>query len=81
MAGLPKSVIERAKEILKYQESANSTATKFSFGDEVSVNSNTKENVNVAEVLSVLSDIDMDTVSPLVAFATLQNLVDKVKKQ
>jgi len=80
LAGLPKSVIDRAKEILKYQESANSTATKFSYGDEVITNSNTKENINVQEVLSVLSDIDMDTVSPLVAFATLQNLVDKVKK-
>lgn len=81
LAGLPKSVIERAKEILKYQESANTTAAKFSFeGDEVNINSNTKENINVSEVLSVLSDIDMDTVSPLVAFATLQNLVDKVKK-
>lgn len=81
LAGLPKSVIERAKEILKYQESANTTAAKFSFeGEEVNINSNTKENINVAEVLSVLSDIDMDTVSPLVAFATLQNLVDKVKK-
>lgn len=80
IAGFPKSVIARAKEILKYQESANNTATLNSFSEEVVSNSSTKTNVNVAEVISILSDIDMNTISPLVAFSTLQNLVDKVKK-
>ena len=81
IAGLPKTVITRAKEILRYQESANNTAARESFGEEVVTNSSTKSNVNVAEVISILSDIDMNTISPLVAFSTLQNLVDKVKKQ
>ena len=80
LAGLPKSVIARAKDLLKYQESANTRATKESFGDEVVSNSNAKDNINIAEIIGVLSDIDMNTVSPLVAFSTLQNLVDKVKK-
>lgn len=80
IAGLPKSVIERAKQILEIQESANSSATKVSYDSLPCNNSNTKQNVNVAEVISVLSDIDMNNISPLVAFSTLQNLVDKVKK-
>ena len=37
-------------------------------------------NANVAEVINVLKEMDMDTISPLMAFGTLQNLVDKVKK-
>jgi len=35
---------------------------------------------NGLEVVNVLRDIDMDTISPIMAFGTLQNLVDKVKK-
>lgn len=80
IAGLPKSVITRAKEILEIQESANTSATKISYENVAQKNSKTKENINVAEVISILSDIDMNNVSPLVAFSTLQNLVDKVRK-
>lgn len=80
IAGLPKSIIDRAKEILEFQERANLKATKDSFSDQEIKNSNTKENINTREILNILSDIDMNTVSPLVAFSTLQNLVDKVKK-
>ena len=80
IAGLPKSIIDRAKEILEFQEQANLKATKDSFSDTEIKNSNTKENINTREILNILSDIDMNTVSPLVAFSTLQNLVDKVKK-
>ena len=81
LAGLPKQVITRAKELLKYQEGANTAATLNSFnGQEDIKNSKTKENVNTAEIIGILSDIDMNSVSPLVAFSTLQNLVDKVKK-
>ena len=37
-------------------------------------------NANVAEIVNVLKEMDMDNISPLMAFGTLQNLVDKVKK-
>ena len=80
LAGLPEEIIARAKEILYFQETANSSATKNSFNEKTLTSSKTKENINVTEVLNILSDIDMNTVSPLVAFSTLQNLVDKVKK-
>ena len=81
LAGLPKELIDRAKEILTIQENTNVSATKLSFDQAVAQkNSKSKDNINVSEIISVLSDLDMDTVSPLVAFSTLQNLVDKVKK-
>ena len=35
---------------------------------------------NVAEIINVLKETDMNNISPLMAFGTLQNLVDKVKK-
>ena len=44
--------------------------------DEVKVDTN----ANVAEIVNVLKEMDMDNISPLMAFGTLQNLVDKVKK-
>lgn len=80
IAGLPEGIIQRAKEILHFQEKANTKATIDSLKDAEVKNTNTKENINVREILNILSDIDMNTVSPLVAFSTLQNLVDKVKK-
>lgn len=82
IAGLPEGVVSRAKEILDIQEEANEGATKVSYNlIESHKNSNTKANVNVDEIISVLTDIDMNSISPLVAFSTLQNLSDKVKKQ
>ena len=36
-------------------------------------------NPNAVEVINVLKEMDMNTISPLMAFGTLQNLVDKVK--
>ncbi len=81
LAGIPKEIIERAKTILAIQEAANENATKVSFDSEPVASSKTKQNVNITEVLNILGDVDMDNITPLVAFATLQNLVDKVKKQ
>lgn len=76
LAGLPKELIVRAKEILSVQEEANKEATIQSgnFKNEASFHPNT------AEILNILKEIDMDTISPIMAFGTLQNLVDKVKK-
>lgn len=80
IAGLPKSIITRAKEILAIQESQQTSTGTINYDEVQAKNSNTKTNINIAEVISILSDIDMNSVSPLVAFSTLQNLVDKVKK-
>ena len=75
LAGLPKEIISRAKEILVEKE--NKAGKSVS-----NINSEQKidTSANVAEIINVLKEMDMDTVSPLMAFGTLQNLVDKVKK-
>ena len=78
LAGLPVELITRAKEILKVVEEQNSNKT-IANNEDNKVN-NFDTNANVAEIVNVLKEMDMDTISPLMAFGTLQNLVDKVKK-
>jgi len=75
LAGLPKDLVNRAKEILKVQESRHIT-TK----NDVENNETYKTTANISEVINILKEMDMNTISPLMAFGTLQNLVDKVKK-
>lgn len=75
LSGLPKEIIDRAKEILVEREDGGVTSNPVSSGD-VKIDTS----ANVAEIVNVLKEMDMDTISPLMAFGTLQNLVDKVKK-
>ena len=76
LAGLPDELVSRAKEVLKVQEEANKQAAIES-GNFVDASAYCP---NAIEVINVLRDMDMDTISPIMAFGTLQNLVDKVKK-
>ncbi len=76
LAGLPDELVLRAKEVLKVQEDANRKASQET-GNFVDVQEYCP---NGAEVINILRDMDMNTISPIVAFGTLQNLVDKVKK-
>ena len=75
LAGLPNELISRAKEILIERENDEPAIVK-SNSDSVKV----ETNANVAEIINVLKDTDMNNISPLMAFGTLQNLVDKVRK-
>lgn len=74
LAGLPDELISRAKEILNERESAGNVSRQTNIKPEFEINA------NVAEVINVLKEMDMNNISPLMAFGTLQNLVDKVKK-
>ena len=76
LAGLPDELVKRAKEVLKVQEDANRQAVIES-GNFVDVDNYCP---NGTEVINILRDMDMNTISPIMAFGTLQNLVDKVKK-
>ena len=73
LAGLPDELVSRAKEILSERENKSETVTNISEGK-------VQTSANVSEIINVLKEMDMDTISPLMAFGTLQNLVDKVKK-
>ena len=76
LAGLPNELVSRSKEILRMQEEINDLSPRPQISDNVAVKNN---HFNTDEIINVLKDLDMDTVSPLMAFGTLQNLVDKVK--
>ncbi len=76
LAGLPEELLSRAKEVLKIQEDANREASKET-GNRVDVET---YQPNGIEVINILRDLDMDNITPIMAFGTLQNLVDKVKK-
>ena len=80
MSGLPACIINKAKEILTVQEEFAESNAKIDLFKSVDTEKKTKNNINVDEVINVLAELDMNTVSPLIAFSTLQNLVDKVKK-
>ena len=75
LSGLPNEIIDRAKQILIEREVENKNVGVVS-NQEVKIDTN----ANVAEIVNVLKEMDMDTISPIMAFGTLQNLVDKVKK-
>jgi len=76
LAGLPEELVIRAKEILKVQEEANRKASQET-GNFIDIDSYCPCGT---EVINVLRDLDMNNISPIMAFGTLQNLVDKVKK-
>ena len=73
LAGLPEELISRAKQVLVERENDKPVVANV---QDMKIDTN----ANVAEIVNVLKEMDMDTISPLMAFGTLQNLVDKVKK-
>ena len=73
---MPDALITRAKEVLSAQEQAANSITVGEF-DGVKV---PEIDPNAIEIINTLKEMDMNTISPLMAFGTLQNLVDKVRK-
>ncbi len=71
LAGVPDCVTERAKSILKSIEKGDRTFE--------SDNAEEEESRQLSEVETVLSEIDMNTLSPMQAFLILGDLVEKVK--
>jgi len=74
LSGLPESLVERAKEILAREEQRAADASP------ITSNAPKLDNVKASEIINILKEIDMNNISPIMAFGTLQNLVDKVKK-
>ncbi len=66
LAGLPPKIIERAKELIKELEEEKSVKT----------NSSTKDN----EIINILTEIDINKMSPMIAFDTLNHLIEIAKK-
>lgn len=81
LAGLPKEVIVRAKEILHTLEqneiNKNSSLLSNSVED---TNKAENRNKKANEILSYLKDLNLETLTPLNAFDILINLTEKIKK-
>lgn len=73
LAGVPACVTERAKVILKAVESGEINANLEKFAEE---NSETEHR---SEIEKILSEIDLNNISPMQAFMVLSDLVEKVK--
>ena len=79
LAGVPKEVLSRAKEISKDLEKVNQKLDLNIFKDDKpKAEVNTKVAMNI---LSVLKDIDMNNVSPMYAFDILSDLSAKAKEE
>ena len=80
LAGLPKDVIVRAKEILHTLEendiNKNSSLTQIN-----DMSATIKKSKVSQEVVSILSDINVDNLTPLNAFDIILQLTDKLKKE
>ncbi len=66
LAGLPMQIIERAKELIKELENEKMTMSS----------SNEKH----SEIVNILKEIDMNKMSPMIAFDTLAHLVEMINK-
>ncbi len=72
LAGVPAAVTERAKKILKLVEKSDGKRV------ETDVDESTQ---SVSEVEKILSEVDMNTLSPMQAFMLVGDLVEKVKNE
>ncbi len=72
LAGVPISVTDRAKEILKHIENGD---RQF----ENTLSEDTESQPRLSEVEKIISEIDIDSISPMQAFLVLSDLVEKIK--
>ena len=77
MAGIPSHVVNRAKDVLKIEEARGEFFEKTPSS---SPQNSHEPSIKATEIINILKDTDMNNITPLVAFATLQNLIDKAKK-
>lgn len=82
LAGLPKSVLDRAREILHILEQNDLTRenTLTNSLDEDYAQKNIENNKNIKKIASILGDLDVNTLTPLNAFDILLQLKNYLKK-
>ena len=74
LAGLPEELLNRANQILLHQEnSANNTT--------IDNNGKITENIKPQEreVLNIIKELDINKIPPIMAFTTLNDLIEKLK--
>ena len=75
LAGLPKDLLTRAKQVLVHQEQ-NETKTSVSASGQIVENISSQER----EVLNIIKELDINNIPPILAFTTLSELIEKLKK-
>ncbi len=79
LAGVPKSVLDRAKEISNNLETVNQKLDLNIFKEgKKKVEDNSRK---AGEILSILKELDMNKVSPMHAFELLNDIVAKAKEE
>ena len=73
-------VVVRAKEISNILEKNNNTK-KFVIESSQDTQKAIENDIRYTEVVSILRDIDINTMSPISAFEMLHDLINRVKKQ
>lgn len=75
LAGLPEELLSRAKQILEHEEQS-STKTSITTNGQIIENIKPQER----EVLNIIKELDINNIPPIVAFTTLSELIEKLKK-
>ena len=78
LAGIPQEIVNRAKTISLQLEKCNPTQNLAIVDNDSQPDDNFKKD-NSLEIISILSDVNMERVSPMVAFDILNDLVQKLK--
>ncbi len=79
LAGVPNEVIVRAKQISEMLEQ-NDTTKNLNIKTATDKTEAKQKDANYTEVIGILKDIDINSMTPLSAFETLCDLIERVKK-
>lgn len=80
MAGLPMTLLNRAKQISKNLESLNHKLDVSLLKEQPEQVKDNQENKKMQEIYRIIQDIDVNRTSPMVAFDILVDLCNKVKE-
>ena len=75
LAGLPQELLDRANQILIHQEQ-NINKTSVDSTGKITENIRPEER----EVLNIIKELNINTIPPIMAFTTLNDLIDKLNK-
>ena len=74
LAGLPEELLNRANQILLHQENSASN-TSIDYNGKITENIKPQER----EVLNIIKELDINKIPPIMAFTTLNDLIEKLK--
>ena len=79
LAGVPKKVIDRAKEISENLERVNKKLDLDIFSEDEERQRAEQNNKLGQKILSILKDVDMNRMTPMESFEVLNDLVNSAK--